>query len=375
METTLDKPLLWRYSKDMNALLIYNPVAGTRDVEQDLAQAIHALEVEGWQVTLRRTLGRGDATTYAREAVAAGYDLCIAAGGDGTLGEAATGLAGSDCPLGLLPVGTGNVWAHMVGLPVWSPGNRTALLDAAAILLNGQQRQVDLGQTKDRCFLLWSGIGFDAEVARTIEPHREIRRSLGNLTYVIMALVQSLSMRGVRTTVVVDGKAVRERLLLIIVSNAQLYGSSWRLAPQAQLDNGLLEVYLFRGSSTLDVFRHFVMILLGRHQNDPRVERYRARTVEVRGARPLPVHIDGDPAGTTPISIKVLPRALRVIVPAWTSQSLFEGSSADAVEDLSLAQRIGRHLAHQRNYWREEGAKLRTDLERRLGFPPESNRD
>lgn len=359
----------------MKALLIYNPVAGTRDVEDDLAQAIRALEVEGWQVTLRRTLGRGDATTYAREAAVAGYDLCIVAGGDGTLGEAATGLAGSPCPLGLLPVGTGNVWAHMVGVPVWSLGNRTALLDAAAILLNGQVRPVDLGQAKDRCFLLWTGIGFDAEVARTIEPHREIRRSLGNLTYVIAALVQSLSMRGVRTTVVVDGKAVRERLLLIVVSNAQLYGSSWRLAPQAQLDNGLLEVYLFRGGSTLDVFRHFFMILLGKHQHDPRVERYRARTIEVRGARPLPVHVDGDPMGTTPISIKVLPRALRVIVPEWVSQSLFEGSDGDTVEELSLTQRIGRYLARQRDHWRGEGERLRADLERRLGIPSEADRD
>jgi diacylglycerol kinase (ATP) len=359
----------------MKALLIYNPVAGPRDVEQDLNRAIAFLESQGWQVTLRRTLGRGDATTYAREAVAAGCDVCIVAGGDGTLGEAATGLAGSDCPLGLLPVGTGNVWAHMVGLPVWSPTNRTALVDAAAILVNGQHRQVDLGCARDRCFLLWSGIGFDAKVARSIEPHREIRRSLGNLTYVITALVQSLGMRGVRTTVVVDGKAVRERLLLIVVSNAQLYGSSWRLAPQAQLDNGLLEVYLFRGGSTLDVFRHFFMILLGEHQHDPRVERYRARSVEIRGERPLPVHIDGDPAGATPISISVAPRALRVIVPEWTSGSLFEGSGVGDAEDFSLAQRIVRYLGHQRDYWREEGAKLRTDLERRLGFPPDAGED
>lgn len=366
----LDKIPLRRYSKGMKALLIYNPVAGPRDVEHDLQKAVALLESQGWQVTMRRTRGRGDATTYAREAAAIGYDVCVAVGGDGTLGEVASGLAGSQCPLGLLPVGTGNVWAHVVGLPVWAPNNRTALMDAAAIMLNGQRRRVDLGQVGERYFALWSGIGFDAEVARTIEPHREIRRSLGNLTYVITALVQSLSMRGVRTTVVVDGKAVRERLLLIVVSNAPLYGSSWRLAPQAQLDDGLLEVYLFRGGSTPDVFRHFVMILLGKHQHDPRVEHYRAHSVEIRGERPLPVHIDGDPTGVTPISIRVAPKALEVIIPAWTLQSLFEGGDETELREPSLAQRLMRYLGDQRDYWREEGEKLRDDVERRLGLPP-----
>lgn len=362
-------PLNRAIVKGMKAQLIYNPVAGLRDAEQDLRQAIAFLEGQGWEVRLRRTLGRGDAITYAREAVADGCDIVIAAGGDGTLGEVATGLVGTHCLLGVLPVGTGNVWAHMVRLPVWSPTYRTALLDAARILVNGQQRLVDVGKAGERYFVLWCGIGFDAAVARTVEPHREIRRSLGNLTYVVMALAQSLSMRGIRATVVVDGKAVRERVLMIVVSNARLYGPSWQLAPLAQLDDGLLEVYIFRGGSTLDLFRHFATLLLGKHHQNPRVEWYRARTIEVRGEKPLPVHLDGDPAGYTPVAIHVVPRALRVILPEEAAPSLFQGELAEEEEAPSLGARLAQYLAHQREYWRGESERLRADLGKRLGIP------
>ncbi len=351
--------------------MIFNPVAGQRDVEQDLKKAIAFLQEQGWEVTLRRTRGRGDGITYAREAAATGYDVAVAVGGDGTFGEVASGLVGTPCALGLLPVGTGNVWAHMVGLPIWTNTNQAALVDAARILVTGQRRPIDLGQAGSRYFVLWSGMGFDAEVARTVEPYREIRRSLGNVTYVVTALTQSLSMRGVRATVVVDGHAVRERVLMIIVTNAQLYGPSFRLAPQAQLDDGLLEVYVFGGINTLDVVRHWVNLMLGAHQVDSRVARYRARTIEIRGERPLPLHLDGDPAGYTPVTISVAPRAVEVILPEWSSRSLFATEGPSQEGDVSLAGRIVQYFIQQREFWRDEGGRLRTDLEKRL-HPPAS---
>lgn len=362
-----------RVRRPMRATLIYNPVAGPRDVEADLVKAIALLEAQGWQVTLRRTLGRGDATTFARQA-STEDDVAIVAGGDGTIGEVATGLVGSRCVMGVLPVGTGNIWAHMVGLPVWTPSSREALLEATQILLTGQIHRIDLGHVGERYFVLWSGIGFDAQVARSVEPHREMRRSLGNFTYLVTALAQAMSMRGVRTTVVVDGRAVRERVILIVVTNIQLYGAKWRFAPQAQLDDGLLEVYVFRGGSAPDVFRHLAMILTGLHQQDPHVERFSARTVEVRGERPLPLHLDGDPAGYTPVTISVAPKALSVLVPEWTSKTLFAGEDEADATSLSLAQRIARYWEQQRDYWREEGQRLRDDLGRRLRPPSGQDR-
>jgi len=354
----------------MKVQLIYNPAAGRWDIDAELNRVMAFLRSQGWSVSLRTTLGAGDGITYAREAVVNGYDMVVVVGGDGTIGEVATGLAGSDCILGVLPAGTGNVWAHMLGLPLWTPVFRSGLMDAARVLVEGQVYPIDLGKAGDRCFALWAGIGLDAQVAREVQPHREMRRSLGNtLTYLIALISQSLGLRGTRMTVVIDGKAVRERVILILVSNAQLYGPSVPIAPQAQLDDGMLDVYIFKGSNTLDVARHIVMILSGKHVKDPQVESYRARQVEIRGEEPLPLHTDGDPVGSTPVTLTVLPRALRVIVPPWASDSLFQDGGPGG-KKLSLAQRIADRLRYERDRWREEGEQLRNDWARRMRMPP-----
>jgi len=353
----------------MRALLIHNPVAGPRNIGDDLAEAIAFLRSQGWEVIVRRTWGSGDATTYAREAANEGYDMAIAVGGDGTLGEAATGLVGSDCVLGLLPTGTGNVWAHMVGLPIWTPLSRSALLDAARVLVHGSIRPIDLGKIGDRCFVLWAGAGFDAQVTHDIEPHREVRRSLGQWGYAIMALALSLGLRGRRITVVLDGRVIRERVLLVLVSNAQLYGRGWLVAPQAQLDDGLFDVCIFKGANTLDVFRHVYGLMSGQHLHDPKIEVYRASQIEIRGSRPLPLHMDGDPAGHTPVAIKLLPKALRVVFPEWTSGSLFEGGKIEGSGEAPLAQRILERLRSEGERLFEEGERLRQDWGHRLGWP------
>jgi YegS/Rv2252/BmrU family lipid kinase len=333
--------------------LVYNPIAGPRDVSVELQEVVAFLEQQGWEVTLRRTLGSGDATTFAREAAARGVNMVVAVGGDGTLGEVANGLAGSECVLGVLPVGTGNVWAHMFGLPVWSHGAPTALMDAARVLVEGQLHRIDLGKAGHRYFVLWSGIGLDAEVAQQVEPHREMRRSLGNLTYFVAAVVVGLGMRGSRMTVVLDGKATRQRIVLILITNAQLYGSSWPVAPQAQLDDGLLDGYIFKGGNILDVLRHLVTLLLGQQQHDPKIIPFRAKRVEIRGERSLPLHLDGDPAGRTPVTITVVPHALRVIVPREASDSLFQEPGAPAAAEFSLATRIAGRLRWERERHRQ----------------------
>jgi diacylglycerol kinase (ATP) len=333
----------------MRAQLVYNPVAGPRDVTQDLDQVVSFLRGQGWEIQVRRTFGPGDATTYAREAANNSYDMVVAVGGDGTLSEVADGLVGTECILGFLPVGTGNLWAHMLDFPVWSPMSRSALLDAARVLVEGRVRAIDLGRADGRCFVLWLGVGFDAEITQDVEPHRDIRRGFGNLAYVVSGLALGLAFRGTRVTVVVDGQVIRERVLLIIAANAQLYGPSLRLAPQAQLDDGLLDLYIFKGGSVLDILRYIALILVGKHIGHRKIEAYRVREVEIRG-RALPYHIDGDPVGHTPVHIEVLPKALRVIVPSETMTTLFHDDPGDRIPP-TLAQRIFERLRRERERW------------------------
>ena len=130
----------------MKAMLIFNPAAGAREVERELEQVVAYWEGRGWQVSFRETQGAGDATTFAREAVATSCQAVFVAGGDGTVSEVADGLAGSDVALGVLPAGVGNVWALEMGIPTPSPLRRHPLLDAAEVLVEGEIRRIDLGR-------------------------------------------------------------------------------------------------------------------------------------------------------------------------------------------------------------------------------------
>jgi diacylglycerol kinase (ATP) len=355
----------------MQVWMIYNPVAGHRDVQVEVTKAVQHLRSLDWQVTLCRTEAAGHGGQLARQARDAGVDMVVAVGGDGTIGQVADGLVNSPTQLGVIPVGTGNVWARMLGIPVWSATNRDAFMGAARILAQGETRRVDVGWADGRHFLLWAGLGFDAQVAHEIEPHREVRRSLGNWAYLVTALAQSLVMRGERTTVVVDGRVFRQRLIMLIVSNARLYGPLWELAPQAQLDDGLLDVYLFKGTNTIDTFRHLTTLMAGNQGVDPQIEYYQARHVTVIPERPLPVHLDGDPFGSTPVNIQVVPRALQVVVPRWTPNALFQEGGFEAAQEPSLAGRIVAQWQGLAERWQVERHRLQRQFEAR----PREERD
>lgn len=318
----------------MKAQLIYNAHAGQVDERNDLEQAVRYLEEQGWQVTWRETRVPGDAVTYAREAVAQGCDVAIAAGGDGTVGAVAHGLAGSETALGVLPLGTSNVWAKEVGIPSASyllhPQVRASLgmgapwlLDAAQVLVEGHRMRVDLGRVNDRYFLMWAGVGLDAQVAEEVEHNPEAKRRLGRLAFYWAGVYTAMAYRGVRAHVWVDGRRVMRRMIVAVVSNIQLYGGVVRISPLAKLDDGLLDVCIFQGSGILSTARHLVRVLAGQHLRDPEVDFYEARRVVIRPAEPLPIHVDGDFLGHTPAVIEVVPQALTVLVPANAPSRLF----------------------------------------------------
>ncbi|NLX43769.1 MAG: hypothetical protein GXY79_09875, partial [Chloroflexi bacterium] len=239
-------------------------------------------------------------------------------------------------------VGTGNLWAHMLGMPVWSPVYRSALVDAARILVQGEKRRIDVGRAGEHHFIMWCGIGFDAQIVQDVEPHREVRRSLGNLTYGVAGLAEAFFMRGARATVVVDGRATRYRALMIVISNAQLYGPSLRLAPEAKLDDGLFDIFIFRGNTVVDIFWHLGRLIMGNHAGSPEVEVLQGRDIYVVTEDTLPVQVDGDPIAATPLSVQVLPRSLSIVVPRWAPNSLFSAPGRPAPSEITAVARLKR---------------------------------
>ena len=306
-----------------NALLIHNPAAGPREVEDELDLVVEYLSECGWRVRRCVTEYAGHATDCARRAVLDGLDVVLVAGGDGTVCEAVNGLVGSRVALGVLPTGTGNVWAKELGLPAFTLLNPNRLLLAAHLLAEAAARPIDVGRANDKYFLLFAGLGLDAQVAQEMEPRERATKRLGLLPYLVAAASAAVEFYGVRTTVVADGKVIKGRSLFILVSNAQLYGGVLRITPEAKLDDGWLDVVIFNGVGPTYTLRHLLSILGGRHLHDPSVKFMHARRVMVDCAKPWPVQIDGDPIGTTPMTFQVIPRALRILVPPSAPAALF----------------------------------------------------
>jgi len=302
----------------MNACVILNPAAGPRDFHRHLHQAIEYLRTHGWEVNLFETTKKGDATHLARQAADAACDVAIAVGGDGTINEVVNGLAGSDTALGIIPAGTANVYAADVGVPRWSALRPNAVRLAAEIIHTGQRRKIDLGQVqladgRRRYFFMWSGVGLDAAVSQ--EVHSEDTRRLGIAAWAIAGVMVAVNFMGTRGNVTIDDQKKRKRVLWAVISNGQLYGRLWRIAPDAKMDDGLLDLTVFEGHGVLSTTRHLAGLTLGQYARDPTVHFYRGRSFTIETRKPLPVHADAEPFGTTPVKISVAPHALNVVLP------------------------------------------------------------
>lgn len=308
----------------MHALLIHNPAAGQRDQRAAIDEVLTYLRSLGWQVELRQTHGRGDATTYAREAAAGGMDAAFVAGGDGTINEALNGLAYSHLALGVLPTGTANVWAQEIGLPIprlLNPDSNP-LLTSVKQLVEGTVRTIDLGKANGRYFMLYGSVGFDAHIVREIEQQKDLKQRLGGLAYFVAGAAAAWNFIGTRTLLSVDGKRMRRRIWAVMAANTQLYGGVMRIAAEARADDGLLDIIIVEGHGPLATLRHYGGFLLRGIWADPQVESFRARTMEVHAHHPIPVQVDGDAAGMTPVKFEIAPRALKVLVPS-APQNIF----------------------------------------------------
>lgn len=296
------------------ACVILSPAAGNAVPVATLREHLRPLVEAGWEVRVEVSGQPGGAIPLAEMAVRSGHNLIVAAGGDGTVSEALQPLVGTDAILGVLPMGTANVWAREVGIPLDLPG-------AVRVLLEGRIRRVDVGRAGHRYFLLMAGIGFDAAVASQIDAQR--KRRLGMVAYLVAGVAVAFSFIGHKVQLNVDGVRRSYRVVLIVIGNSRRYGGTVSVTAEARIDDGLLDVCVFKGTGLPAVAWHLISVLLGRHVHDPTVDYFRARRMTVGGDSPLPVQVDGDRIGETPMAFTVRARSLNVLVPARTRPDLF----------------------------------------------------
>jgi YegS/Rv2252/BmrU family lipid kinase len=301
-----------------HARIIVNPASGsaTEATLRELRETARWLTGHGLPAELRLTLRPGHATELAREATSAGMELVVAAGGDGTVNDVIQALAGHTTALGVLPVGTVNVWAREMGIGL-------TMAEARETLLHGVRRQVDLGRAGQRYFLMMAGIGFDAEVARRVERGPLKRFGLKMLDYIAAVGVLGVTAEPADLRIQIGGRQRRERALMVIIGNTRLYGGAMTFTQRAVADDGALDVVVI-GSGGL---AHRIGVLgrafLRRPSAGPRVRYLRAQAIRVESRRAEPVQVDGEVIGHLPMTFTVAPRALRVILPASAPSDLF----------------------------------------------------
>lgn len=308
----------------MRSKVIVNPRSGPWDVSRELPAVLRHLEDRGWQATVHETERPGEATDLAVQARDDGLDAVFVVGGDGTINEVANGLAESQVALGVLPGGTGNVWAKELGLPTRSPRHLQPLVDSIKALVPGSIRRIDLGWANGRYFVQWTGLGLDAEVTSAMEPRTRRQRRMGAVTYIVAGFSIATTMAGIRTRITIDGELIYRRAILIVISNSQLYGGKVRIATDARLNDGLLDINIFSGTGFGSAMRAVLGVITGLHVRDPRHSVYQGRSIHIQTDKPMAVHLDGEPFGTTPLECRVVPGALSVLIPEHVRPGLFD---------------------------------------------------
>ena len=304
-------------------LLIYNPAAGPWDMTRTLKRLATQCHKDSWDMELVQTQKAGDATEHARQAAEQHFDMVLVAGGDGTINEAANGVIGTSTTLGIVPAGTGNILARQLRMPILSLAAPLYVQNVCAALRNSRVQRVDVGVINQRYFVCWAGMGLDAEIATQMEPRPRYAKRLRTLPYIIAGFSVASAFRGVRSSIVIEGRTFRTRTLMALASNIQLYAAFFTIAPQARMDDGLLDIFVFKGLGFSYILRHLMHMFSGRYLRAPQVTHALARNMQVETAPEVAVHLDGDPYGATPATIGIEPGKLRLLIPPQAPPGLF----------------------------------------------------
>jgi YegS/Rv2252/BmrU family lipid kinase len=285
--------------------LIVNPSAGDGRAGRLLSDVRAALCAHGLDHHVERT----DSLQHARKlahAAAAHGEIAVALGGDGLVAAVADALKHTDGVVGVLPGGRGNDFARVLGIPLRPR-------EACAVLAQGVVRELDLGEIGDTTFIGIASCGFDSDANRVANETRIVR---GNLVYAYGAIRALLRWQPARFEVTLDGDAARAITgYTVATANSKAYGGGMLLAPDASLEDGLLDVVLVGHVPKSRFLRSLPSVFKGQHVRQPNVEIVRAREVAISADRPFAMYADGDPIAALPVTVRVLPKAVRVIVP------------------------------------------------------------
>ncbi|WP_159888466.1 diacylglycerol kinase [Paenibacillus puerhi] len=301
------------------ARLIYNPTSGREEMKKRLPEILQRLERGGLETSTHATIGEGDATLAAAEAVERGFDLIIAAGGDGTLYEVINGMAEKENrpPLGILPLGTTNDFARALNIPRNWEG-------AVDVILRQHARSIDVGKVNQRYFINIAGGGSMTEL--TYEVPSKLKTMIGQMAYYMKGLEKLPRLRPIEVYIRTPEVELHEEVMLFLISNSNSVGGFERLAPDASLSDGLFDVLILRKCNLAEFIRVVSLALRGEHLNDPHVIYLQTKHIQVTSPDYVQLNLDGEFGGTLPCIFTNLPQHLRIFVDE-TGQTTYKNNN------------------------------------------------
>jgi diacylglycerol kinase (ATP) len=247
----------------------------------------------------------GEAESLARNAVEEGFEKIVAAGGDGTINEVVNGLAGSPATLGLLPIGTVNVFAMELGLPTHNLGLCWNIIESDVT------RLIDLPSANGKYFVQLAGVGLDAQVVK--ETSLALKRNFGPLSYLISA-AQVAARRPPRLFIESENTSIEEGSF-VLIGNGRRYGGPFPFFKHAVIDDGLLDVVAFKQLGYLEIIKYLQDVFFSSEIRLPEVEYFQTRKLRITSDQDVPVELDGDLVGHCPVEFELRERRLRVLAP------------------------------------------------------------
>jgi diacylglycerol kinase (ATP) len=288
-----------------NTVVILNPTAGSSETVRGWQEHVESI-VGGSQIWV--TSHSGEAEALARRAVKEGFTRIVAGGGDGTVNHVANGLAGSNTALGVLPMGTVNVFAMELGLPLHNLELCWDIIEA------GNTRLVDLPSASGKYFVQLAGVGLDAQVVK--ETSLAFKRSFGPLSYLISAA--QIAARQPPRLFIESRDASTAEGSFVLIGNGRLYGGPFPFFKHASIDDGLFDVVLFKRLGYLEIIKYLQDVVFSSDIAVPEIEYFQTRRLRLTSEQDVPLELDGELAGNCPVEFEIQERALRVLVPRPT---------------------------------------------------------
>lgn len=284
-------------------LIIHNPAAGwLRQVR--FAKVKVELKLLGCEITVKTTTRRGDAEAFARSADPIKVDAIVAAGGDGTVSEIASGMLGRNLPLGIIPLGTANVLAAEIGL---SHCPRAI----ATVIAAGATRRCHIGLANGHLFMMMAGIGFDAHVVKYVS--QALKKTIGKGAYVWATIQQLLRHASDEYQVTLEGRTISAAS--IVVGKGRFYGGRYTCTPDARLEEPSFQVCLFNSGGTWATLRYIVGLLRGKISGMANVTIIETDRLRIDGRPGESVQGDGDIITDLPLDVCIAPETLDLLVP------------------------------------------------------------